>query len=122
MSDDVKTLREAAEEYRAHAEKFGLRAPLEIVFRRLADSIEREEAELTFTHEQISERDTVIADEAWNAALEAAIREAKRMRLGWLNRAQALHKAGQSSTVASVSEDAAAQIIDVMLALRRGAS
>lgn len=83
---------------------------------------EAREAELTFTHEQISERDQVIADEAWNAALEAAISEAKRMRFGWLNRAQALHKAGQSSTVPSISEDTAAQIIDVMLALRRGAS
>lgn len=77
MSDDVKTLRDSIAMLAGEIpQNLDTLIASDIIIRRcLADSIEREEAELTFTHEQINERDRVIADEAWNAAIEAAIKE-----------------------------------------------
>jgi len=78
MADDVKVLRAGAEMKPDYVTEHNWVSSIKMLVEvtavlsaRMADMIEREERELTFTHEQINERDQVIADEAWNAAIEA---------------------------------------------------
>ena len=125
-NDDVKTLREAAfaisikyaDKHMSPETRLYYDATV-ISFNRMADMIEREERELTFTHEQINERDQVIADEAWNAAIEACWDIA--IGNGPVPPTWSLEVA-QSPVATKAVQDMSVQVANAIRALRRGAS
>jgi len=71
MNDDVNTLREAAAEYREYGEKFCLRMPLAIVFRVVADMIEREGAQELASQSTGHHIHLLSYDKGWNDAISA---------------------------------------------------